>query len=54
MPMPSDWSTCQPNQSDELSGAEVIVWAAHDSRNKAAVRLCLNGKSVGLYVSASD
>jgi hypothetical protein len=54
MLIPSNWSAHQQNQADELSGAEVTVWAARDSRNKAAVGIYLNGKSVGLHVSASD
>jgi hypothetical protein len=54
MLMPSSWSEHQQNQPDELSGAEVTVWTARDSRNKAAVGIYLDGKSVGLHVSASD
>jgi hypothetical protein len=46
MLMPSNWSVHQQNQPDELSGAEVTVWTARDSRNKAAVGIYLNGKSV--------
>ncbi len=52
--MPSNWSAHQQNQADELSGAEVTVWTARDSKNKPAVGVYLNGKSVGLHVSASD
>jgi hypothetical protein len=54
MLMPSSWSEHQQNQSHELTGAEVTVWTARDSRNRAAVGIYLNGKSVGLHVSASD
>jgi hypothetical protein len=54
MLMPSSWSVQQQNQPDELTGAEVTVWTARDARNKAAVGVYLNGKSVGLHVSASD
>jgi len=52
--MPFSWSAHQQNQPDELSGAEVTVWTARDSKNKPAVGIYLNGKSVGLHVSASD
>jgi hypothetical protein len=54
MLMPSNWSAHQQNQPDELTGADVTVWSALDARNKAAVGVYLNGKSVGLHVSASD
>jgi hypothetical protein len=54
MLMPSSWSVQQQNQPDELSGAEVTVWTARDARNKAAVGIYLNGKSVGLHISATD
>ena len=52
--MPSNWSVHQQNQPDELSGADVTVWSARDARNKPAVHVYLNGKSVGLHVSAAD
>jgi hypothetical protein len=54
MLMPSNWSGNQQEQPDKLSGAQTTVWTARDARNKAAVDLYLNGKSVGLHVSASD
>ncbi len=54
MLMPSSWSVQQQNQPDELSGADVTVWTARDARNKAAVGIYLNGKSVGLHVSATE
>jgi hypothetical protein len=52
--IPSDWSARKQNQPDELTGAEVTLWTARDSRNRAAVGVYLSGKSVGLHVSASD
>jgi hypothetical protein len=52
--IPSSWSAHQQNEADQLSGAEITVWGARDSQNKAAVGIYLNGKSVGLHVSASD
>jgi hypothetical protein len=54
MLIPPSWSVHQQNQADELSGAEITVWTVRDSRNKAAIGIYLNGKSVGLHVSASD
>jgi hypothetical protein len=53
MLMPSTWSANQEKQPDQLSGAEITVWTARDARNKAAVGIYLNGKSVGLHVSSA-
>jgi hypothetical protein len=52
--IPSTWSAHQLNQSDELSGAQVTVWSAHDASDAPAVRLYLSGQSVGLHVAAAS
>jgi hypothetical protein len=52
--IPSTWSARQQSQSDELSGAQVTVWSAHDASNAPAVRLYLSGQSVGLHVSSAS
>ncbi len=53
MLIPSVWLTQQTLEADELSGAQMTVWSARDSRNRAAIRLYLSGRSVGLHISAS-
>jgi hypothetical protein len=52
--IPSTWSAHQLNQSDELSGAQVTVWAAQDAGNAPAIRLYLSGQSVGLHVTSAS
>ena len=54
MLMPTNWSAHQQTQPDELTGADVTVWSARDAGSRPAVRVYLNGKSVGLHVSASE
>jgi hypothetical protein len=54
MLVPSSWFMQQKIDADELSGAQVTVWSARDSRNRAAIRLYLSGRSVGLHISAGD
>ena len=54
MLMPTSWTANEHSQPDELSGADVTVWTARDARSKAAVGIYLNGKSVGLHISAAD
>jgi hypothetical protein len=53
MLMPSTWSANQENQPNQLSGPGTTVWTARDARNKAAVGIYLNGKSVALHVSSA-
>jgi hypothetical protein len=52
--IPSSWSTEQKIAADELSGAQVTVWSARDSRKRAAIQLYMSGRSVGLHISASQ
>jgi hypothetical protein len=54
MLIPSSWLTRQSIEADELSGAQRTVWSARDSKNRAAVGLYLNGRSVGLHISAGE
>jgi len=54
MLIPSSWLTQQSIEADELSGAQMTVWSARDSKNKAAIGLYLSGRSVGLHISAGD
>jgi hypothetical protein len=50
--IPSSWLTQQSTEADELSGAQMTVWSARDSKNRATIGLYLSGKSVGLHISA--
>ena len=52
--IPSSWLTQQSIQADELSGAQMTVWSARDSKNRAAIGLYLSGGSVGLHISAGE
>lgn len=52
--IPSSWSTEQKIAADELSGAQVTVWSARDARKRAAIRLYMSGRSVGLHISAGQ
>jgi hypothetical protein len=52
MLIPSSWLTQQSVEADERSGAQMTAWSARDSKNRAAVRLYLSGRSVGLHISA--
>jgi hypothetical protein len=54
MLIPSSWSAQQKSEADELSGAPVTIWSARDSKNRAAIRMYLSGRSVGLHISSSD
>jgi hypothetical protein len=52
--IPSSWLTQQGIEADELSGAQMRVWSARDSKNRAAIGLYLSGRSVGLHISAGE
>ncbi len=52
--IPSSWLTQQNIEADERSGAQMTVWSARDSKNKAAIGLYLSGRSVGLHISESN
>jgi hypothetical protein len=52
--MPSSWLPQQSIEADELSGAQMTVWSARDSKNRAAIGLYLSGRSVGLHISAGE
>jgi hypothetical protein len=52
--IPSTWLTQQSIEADELSGAQMTVWSARDSKKRAAIGLYLNGRSVGLHISAGE
>jgi hypothetical protein len=54
MLIPSGWLTQQSLEADELSGAQMTVWSARDFRKRAAIRLYLSGRSVGLHISAGQ
>jgi hypothetical protein len=54
MLIPSSWLTQQSIEADELSGAQMTVWSARDSKKRAAVGLYLDGRSVGLHISAGQ
>jgi len=52
--IPSSWLTQQRIEADELSGAQMTVWSARDSKNRAAIGLYLSDRSVGLHISAGE
>jgi hypothetical protein len=52
--IPSTWLTQQSIEADELSGAQMTVWSALDSKNRAAIGLYGSGRSVGLHISAGE
>lgn len=52
--IPSTWSARQETQTDELSGAKVTVWSAHDAADRPIVGLYLSGQSVGLHISSAS
>jgi hypothetical protein len=54
MLIPTSWSAQQKSEVDELSGAQITIWSARDSRNKAVIRMYLNGRSVGLHISSGE
>jgi hypothetical protein len=54
MLIPSSWSAQQKSEADELSGAQITIWSARDSKNRAAVRMYLTGRSVGLHISSAE
>ncbi len=54
MLIPSGWLTQQSIEADELSGAQMTVWSARDSKNRAAIQLYLGSRSVGLHISAGE
>jgi len=54
MLIPSSWSSQQKSDVDELSGAQITIWSALDSRKKTAIRMYLSGRSVGLHISSGE
>jgi hypothetical protein len=52
--IPASWSAQQKSELDELSGAQITVWSARDSRKKPVIRMYLSGRSVGLHISAGE
>jgi hypothetical protein len=54
MLIPTSWSAQQKSEVDELSGAQITIWSARDSRNRAAIRMYLSGRSVGLHISSGE
>jgi hypothetical protein len=54
MLIPSSWLTQQSIEADELSGSQVTVWSARDSKNRATIGMYLSGRSVGLHISAGE
>jgi hypothetical protein len=54
MLIPTNWSAQQKSEIDELSGAQITIWSALDSRKKTAIRMYLSGRSVGLHISSGE
>jgi hypothetical protein len=54
MLIPTSWSAEQKSELDELSGAQITIWSALDSRNRPVVRMYLTGRSVGLHISSGE
>ncbi len=54
MLIPSSWSSQQKSEVDELSGTQITIWSALDSRKKTAIRMYLSGRSVGLHISSGE
>ena len=54
MLIPSSWSAEQKSEVDDLSGAQITIWSARDSRKKTAIRIYLSGRSVGLHISSGE
>jgi hypothetical protein len=54
MLIPSSWSAQQKSEADELSGAQVTIWSARDSKNRSTIRMYLSGRSVGLHISSAE
>jgi hypothetical protein len=52
--IPSTWLPHQSIEADELSGAQMTVWSARDSKNRAIIGLYVSGRSVGLHISAGE
>jgi hypothetical protein len=52
--IPSNWMTQQSIEADELSGAQLTIWSARDSKNRAAIGLYRSGRSVGLHISTGE
>jgi len=50
----TSWSAEQKSELDELSGAQITIWSALDSRNRPVVRMYLTGRSVGLHISSGE
>jgi hypothetical protein len=54
MLIPTSWSAQQKSELDELSGAQITIWSARDSRNRSVIRMYLTGRSVGLHISSGE
>jgi len=54
MLIPTSWSAEQKSEPDELSGAQITIWSARDSRNRPVIRMYLSGRSVGLHISSGE
>ena len=54
MLIPTSWSAEQKSEPDELSGAQITIWSARDSRNRSVIRMYLSGRSVGLHISSGE
>jgi hypothetical protein len=52
--IPPSWSAQQKSELDELSGAQITVWSARDSRKRPVIRIYLSGRSVGLHISSGE
>jgi len=52
--IPSNWSTRQENQLDDLTGADMTAWYGVEPGGKHNVRVYVSGESVGLHITASN
>ncbi len=52
--IPSNWSTRQGNELDDLTGADTTVWYGVEPGGKHDVRVYMSGESVGLHITASN
>jgi hypothetical protein len=52
--IPSNWSTHQENELDDITGADITAWYGVAPDGKHDVRIYMSGVSVGLHITASN
>jgi hypothetical protein len=52
--IPSNWSTRQDEEVDDLTGENLMAWYAVEPDGKHDVRVYVSGEYVGLHISASN